>query len=222
MLKRQVLLLAAFLALSAQAARASDNPAMDADIARLEHQWAQIKYQVKDEDTQLHAMDALAKDAAAVVRRYPNRAEPLIWDGIVTSTEAGMKSMFGALSLAEDARRMLEQAEKIDPKALDGGALTSLGALYYLVSGFPLGFGDDDRARHYLEQAVALRPDGLDANFFYGDFLYRQGEYDKAARVLGRALAAPSHPDRPVWDAGRRAEIRNLLEKVQKKLASAS
>jgi len=212
---------AAFWA-GAPAAHASDNPAMDADVRHLEQEWARIKYQVKDEDAQLNQMEALAKEAAATCERYPGRAEPLVWDGVITSTEAGLAGSFSALRLAKAARRMFEQAGAIDPKVLDGAVPTSLGSLYYLVPGFPLGFGDDDQARNYLEQGVAMSPDGLDSNFFYGDFLFGQGEYEKAEGVLNHALLAPAHPDRPVWDAGRRAEIRALLGKIKEKLASAS
>jgi tetratricopeptide (TPR) repeat protein len=213
--------LAALFAAGTQTARASDNPKMDADIRHLESEWARIKYQVKDEDAQLDQLEALATDAAAACQRYPGRAEPLVWDGIITSTEAGVAGSFNALGLAKAARKMFEQAGQIDPKVLDGAVLTSLGSLYYLVPGFPLGFGNDDKARSYLEQGVALSPNGLDSNFFYGDFLFQQGEYAKAEQVLNRALLAPAHPDRPVWDAGRRAEINALMKKIREKLASA-
>jgi tetratricopeptide (TPR) repeat protein len=213
--------LAALFAAGTQTARGSDNPKMDADIRHLESEWARIKYQVKDEDAQLDQLEALATDAAAACQRYPGRAEPLVWDGIITSTEAGVAGGFNALSLAKAARKMFEQAGQIDPRVLDGAVPTSLGSLYYLVPGFPLGFGNDDKARGYLEQGVAMSPNGLDSNFFYGDFLFQQGEYEKAEQVLNRALLAPAHPDRPVWDAGRRAEINALMKKIREKLASA-
>lgn len=216
-----IALCAASLA-AASPVMASNNPAMDSEVMRLEHSWAHIVYQVKDHDAQLDQIDALRKDAANVVQRYPGRAEPLIWQGIITSEEAAIASVFTALGWAKDSRALFEQAEKIDPKALDAAVPTSLGTLYYRVPGFPLGFGDTDKARAYLEQAVKIAPDGMDANFFYGDFLYQQGQYAKAAQVLKHAQSLPPHPDRPVWDAGRRAEIRDLLGKVQRKLASAS
>ena len=47
-----------------------------------------------------------------------------------------------------------------------------------------------------------LDPNGLDANYFYGDFLIKRGEIDKAKAVLAHALEAPPDPARPVWDAG--------------------
>ena len=210
------------LVAGALAARASDDPKMDADLRHVEQEWARIKYQVADEDAQLSQMETLAKQTAKICKRYQGRAEPLAWDGIVTSTEAGFAGTFAALDLARDARKMLEQAAKIDPAVLNGAVPTSLGALYYLVPGFPLGFGDDDKAREYLEEGLAMNPDGLDSNFFYGDFLFSQDDYKDAATVLEHGLQAPVSHDRPVWDAGRRAEIRALLDKIKAKLASAS
>jgi tetratricopeptide (TPR) repeat protein len=193
---------------------------MAAELQRIEAEWARITYQVTNSDDQDKQMRALAAEAAAVAARYPGRAEPLIWQGIVASSEAKYAGAFGALGFAKQARDFFEQAGRIDYRAVDGAVPTSLGALYYLVPGFPLGFGDNGKARQYLEQGVQISPNGLDSNFFYGDFLFSQGEYGKASIVLKHALSTPSDPQRPVWDAGRRAEIRALLAKVDKKIAA--
>lgn len=208
------------LMMNGAVAVAADQTAMTAELSRVEQEWARITYQVTNSDDQDKEMRALAATAAQIVARYPGRAEPLIWDGIVTSSEAKYAGTFSALGLAKDARELFEKAGRIDYRAVDGAVPTSLGALYYKVPGFPLGFGDNDKARQYLVQGVQISPDGLDSNFFYGDFLYGEGEYGRAATVLRHALDAPAHPLRPVWDAGRRAEIRALLSKVEQKLAS--
>ncbi|MGZ6017433.1 MAG: hypothetical protein ACXWKO_02080 [Phenylobacterium sp.] len=219
-LSKLLLSSALLVAISAPAtqALASDNPAMDAAVARVEHEWERIKYQTPDPHAQHAQIEVLARDAAAVTARYPGRAEPLIWQGIAESEHAAMSSGLSALSDAKASRRTFEQAYQIDRTALEGGAATSLGTLYYRVPGFPIGFGDKAKARHYLVEGVALAPDGLDANYFYGDFLITQGEYAAAVKVLQHALASPPHPDRPIWDAGRRAEVRALLAKVNAKL----
>ena len=203
-------------------AHAADDGGLKAALAQLEHSWSHIKFEIKDDDAQYEAYKALALEAEKVAQRYPGRAEPLIWQGIIASTEAGVAGSFSALGLAKDARHLFEMAGGIDIRALDGAVPTSLGSLYYLVPGFPLGFGDDDRARTYLEQGLAINPDGIDSNFFYGDFLFRQGEYAKAKQVLTHALATAPNPDRPVWDAGRRNEIKAVLAKVEQKLASSN
>ncbi|WP_454883394.1 tetratricopeptide repeat protein [Sphingomonas oryzagri] len=198
-------------------ASATNNPAMDADVAHIDNEWARIKYQVHDRDAQYRLMDALAQQAAGVAAKYPGRAEPLLWQGIVTSEEAGMTGAFRALGLARSARDILDRAEAIDAKAGNGGVPMSLGVLYYRVPGFPIGFGSADKARGYLKTALALDPEGLDANYFYGDFLKSQGDYKGSAAFLQRALKAPVNPRRPVWDAGRRADVRAGLAEVMHK-----
>ncbi len=207
-------------AMNGALAVAADQTSMTVELAHVELQWAHITYQMKNSDEQDKAMRALAATAAQLVARYPGRAEPLIWEGITTSSEAKYAGTFSALGLAKDAREMFEKAGRIDYRAVDGAVPTSLGALYYKVPGFPLGFGDNDKARQYLLQGVQISPNGLDSNYFYADYLYGEGQYGKAAAVLRHALNAPAHPQRPVWDAGRRAEIRALLAKVEQKLAS--
>ena len=210
-------LLLAGVASGARAAPADDS-AMKAAVHHIDDEWARITYRVADKDEQLTEIKELANQAAQVVVQYPGRAEPLLWQGIVTSEEAGMASVFRQLGLAIAARRIFEHAEAIDPKGVNGAVQMSLGVLYYRVPGFPIGFGNDKLARTDLETALAVDPNGLDANFFYGDFLAEQGAYVQAKTVLDHALAAPVDAARPIWDAGRRAEVRALLVKVDQRL----
>jgi tetratricopeptide (TPR) repeat protein len=221
--KQKAALAAAGLALliaSAPFAHASDNPALDADILNLAESWAKAKYLSKTDDERQEKMEPVGAAADALVERYPGRVEALIWDGIVTSERASLTWGLTALDLATTARDMLIRAEKMDSKALDAGAPTSLGVLYYRVPGFPLGWGDNDKARHYLEEAVRNAPNGRDAHYFYADFLYEQGEYKHAEAVLLKALTLPPHPERPTWDKYFPQVMRGLLERVRQKMRS--
>jgi tetratricopeptide (TPR) repeat protein len=199
---------------------AAGTPALNADILHIALDWEHIKFGVEDADEQEKEMAALAERAGKLVQQYPNQPEPTIWQGILISEQASManenSSPVKALRLAMRARDILVEAEKADPVALDAGAPTSLGVLYYRVPGFPLGFGDKTKARHLLEEATANAPNGLDANYFYGDFLFHQKEYPGAAIVLKHALALPAHPERPIWDRSRRLVIQELLAKLPK------
>ena len=114
----------------------------------------------------------------------------------------------------KEAKAKLEIAIKQDPKALEGSAYTSLGSLYYQVPGWPVGFGDDDKAEQLLKQALTINPTGIDPNFFYGDFLLEQGDKAQAKIYLDKALAAPARPGREVADEGRKTEIRERLAKL--------
>lgn len=215
-------LIAALAALAASAvltAPGSASPAdFDTELQAIQQAWAEANYRSANDDEKRKSLEALAAQAAAFSQRHPGRAEPLVWEGIVLSTYAGAKGGLGALRLARRARERLEAAMALDPDVLDGSAYTTLGVLYYKVPGFPLGFGDHRKAGALLRKALDINPEGIDPNFFYGEYLYEEGDYARALRFLEKALAAPPRPGRELADQGRREEISALIVKVREKL----
>ena len=189
----------------------------EAQLHQLQTRWAEINYQTPEKQRE-EAFAKLVTQADAALASEPNAPELLIWRGIILSTEAGAKGGLGALSLVKEAKTNLEQALAIDPQALGGSAYTSLGSLYYQVPGWPIGFGDDEQAEKMLKQALAINPNGIDPNYFYGDFLQRQKRFEEARAALEKALAAKDRPGRELADKGRRAEAQALLQQVERKL----
>jgi tetratricopeptide (TPR) repeat protein len=185
-------------------------------VVELQHQWEIIKYRTPEKE-QEKKFEALAAKAHQASRAFPDRAEPLVWEGIIVSSWAGAKGGIGALGLAKRAKAHYEAAIKIQPDVLQGSAYNSLGVLYYKVPGWPMGFGDDKKAQELLQKALVVNPAGIDPNFFYGEFLVEQGKPREALTYLERALQAPPRPGRDIADAGRREEARKLLEEARKK-----
>ena len=202
------------LLFAANTAFAETTP-LDASIEKLQHDWAKVYYQTLEKDKEA-AFEKLVKDAHQVTTANPGRAEPLIWEGIITSTLAKYQSIFSAGGTAKAARDLLLAAEKIDANTLHGSALTSLGSLYYKVPRFG-SFGDHDKARDYLERALKVNPDGIDPNFFMGELMVERGEKTKALEYFKKALNAPARPGREDADAGRKAEIQDAIRKIEGK-----
>lgn len=198
-------------------ALAQEDP-FTAELTYIQQGWERANYQSPSDEEKRRQLEALSARSETFARQYPRRAEPLVWEGIVLSTYAGAKGGLGALSLAKKSRDCLLEATRIDPAALKGSAFTSLGALYFKVPGWPIGFGDHDKAAGFLNKGLELNPDGMDPNYFIGEMLYEDGEYSRSLQHLQKALAAPPRPDRPVADAGRRTEINSLMAKVRMKL----
>lgn len=199
-------------------ASVSSAAGLSPQVAQLQDRWAVIEYQLP-KPQRAAALEALAQQAEQACQNAPGDADALIWDGIVRSSLAGEKGGLGALAQVKRARSDFEQAIKRAPRALDGAAYTSLGALYYQVPGWPIGFGDDAKARTLLYQGLAIDPDGLDSNYFVGDFLRDQKDWAGAAKAFEKAAAAAPRPDRQVADAGRRKEIAARLADVRAQLA---
>ena len=204
-------MLGAGMAVFAHLAQAADlDPAL---IPELQHAWADAYYSVPD-DQKKARFAALSERAAVVVAQNPGRAEPLVWQGIILSSAAKFDGGPHALSLVKEARAALEAAEKIDPGALDGSVYTSLGSLYTNVPGWPLSFGNKDKAAEYLHKALEINPAGVDTNFFYAELLHQQGKDAEARMYLAKALAAPPRPGREDADAGRRRDMADLAKQI--------
>lgn len=186
-------------------------------IHPLQKEWARVKYQVVSTEEKLEEIHKLEAQADQIASMYPKDAEVKIWQAIILSTDAGIVKGLSALGKVEKAKTLLEESMAIDAQALDGSAYTSLGSLYYQVPGWPISFGSNKKAEEYLKKALVINPEGIDPNFFYGDFLLQQNRYDEARVYFERALMAKDRVGRDLADAGRRQEIKAALVKLNKK-----
>lgn len=187
------------------------------DIGYLQTRWAEIKYQLPAAE-QEKAFASLVTDARQLRDLHPGDASFLIWEGIIRSTYAGAKGGLGALDEVKQAKKLFEDAIKLAPDTMMGSAYTSLGSLYYQVPGWPLGFGDETKAKALLIKGLSYNPDGIDSNYFYADFLLDQKQYRQALDVFEKALKAPPRPGRELADEGRKHEIEAGMAKVKKHL----
>jgi len=187
-------------------------------LSDLQHQWATAQYTLHDE-AQEQAFETLLEQAEQGVSTYPESAELWVWKGIISSSYAGIKGGLGVLHLVYNAKDDFEKAMSIDDTALAGSAYTSLGTLYFKVPGWPIAYGDDDKAKVFLTKALTLNPMGIDSNYFYAQYLIAQDDYTQAEQYLIKAQLAPPRPSRPLADQGRQQEIALSLASVRKALA---
>jgi tetratricopeptide (TPR) repeat protein len=206
---------ATLAALIAAGVATAEEP-FDSDLAVMQEEWAAANYEATEKHAREAAFAAVVEHAKSLAAQYPQRVEAVAWEGIVLSTYAGEVSALSAMKYAKAARAALHRAEKLDADALGGGIYASLGALYSKVPGGLMGFGDDRLAEEYFKKALAVDDGNIDSNYFYGEFLLEQGDATQAVGVLSRALDAPPVAGRPIFDAGRRAEIRALLEQAKR------
>lgn len=183
-------------------------------LTTLQHGWSVCQYRSLEDQKQA-CFSALSQQAHHL-QGHDQEPALLIWGAIIDSSWAGAKGGLGALSLVKQAKADLEKALSIDPDALQGSAYTSLGALYYQVPGWPIGFGDNKKAEAMFRKALAINPAGIDPNYFYGDFQLTQGNKQVAKQYLEKALNAAPRPGREIADRGRHADIERDLAKLDK------
>ncbi len=182
----------------------------------IEAEWASIYYSTpKSKRGPAHVR--LLNKTTNLTRQYPNSAEPLFWQAVVKATYADHQDAFSALSAIHEARDLLVKAIKINPATMNGSAYVTLGTLYYMVPKWPVSFGDDDAAKQMLEAALKINPDGIDTNYFYGQFLLLHNKLNDAAVYFERASSAPARAEQLYADNQLKAEARFALKNTQER-----
>lgn len=186
-------------------------------VRGLRDEWTQIKYGMT-KSQQLPAFESLIKKAEKLSQEYPGDAGIALWHGTILSTYAATKGGMGALPYIKEARTLLEKSISTNPNLDMGLAHGVLGAIYYRIPGWPVAFGDKEKAKKHLETALQIGPQSIDNNYYYGDFLRDQGEYAQAKKFLLTAQSFAPRKDRVAADKGRLTEIADSLKKVEDKL----
>ncbi|PAR31432.1 tetratricopeptide repeat protein [Vibrio metoecus] len=184
-------------------------------LEQVQADWAKCQYQTPSGDEQESCFERTIARTRLELKLAGDNPELKVWLAINQSSLAGARGGLGALSLVKEAKSLFEDVIAKSPNTLDGSAFTSLGTLYYKVPGWPVAFGDDKKAEQLLKQALDMNPNGIDANYFYGDFLVQQGRDAEAKHYLLLVQQAPARPQREVADAGRQQEIAHLLESLK-------
>jgi tetratricopeptide (TPR) repeat protein len=186
---------------------------MNLGIKKIQDDWADAKYVAKTKDEKIAGLEKCAAAGAELSAAFPDRAEPIIWNGICLASQGELLKM-SALPKVKAAKALFEKAAKINDKALDGSAYTNLAVLYQRVPGWPIGFGDDKLAEEKFQKDLAIAPKNIDANYFYALFLMEQKKFDEAQNHLDLALVAPSR-NRPLADSKRKEEIEAAIIKLK-------
>jgi Tfp pilus assembly protein PilF len=190
-------------------------------LKSIEAEWASIYY-AAPKSQKGAAYLRLLDQTASLVKQYPNAAEPIFWQAVLKATNAEQQDAFSALAAINEARGLLIKAINIDPKTMGGSAYVTLGTLYYMAPVWPVSFGDADAAKQMLQTALKINPDGIDTNYFYGEFLMRHNKPKEAAYYFEKAVAAPSRSEQLYADNQLKAEAQRALKNTQERKVNAN
>lgn len=193
-----------------------DKERTDITLDHLQKRWGEIKYNNTSDKQKQRDMHTLASVADELIKEQPNLAEAYLWSGIVRSSEAELIGGLSALGLVKAAKKDFEKVIELDAAPeVTSLAHTYLGALYYNVPGWPLAFGDDEKAIEHLEIALDITPKSMNGHYFYGIYYEREGEMDKAIKYYREALDMPISRGFDLVGEGRVKEIREALARVR-------
>ena len=186
---------------------------------RLESEWANIYYNSTISNKKA-SYTTLLNEAITLSKKHPDRAEFVFWQAVIEATKAEHQDALNALIAINHARDLLIKAIAMNPKTMQGSAFVTLGTLYYLSPGWPIAFGDTNKAEHYLKIGLKINPKGIDSNYYYGDFLLKQNKPDKALPYFKQAIYAPVREEQRYADNKLKAEAKQALDKLTKRYLS--
>ncbi len=187
-------------------------------VQHIESEWARIHYRSATEQRAVE-FQRLLHSIHTLKQKYPKQAELIIQQAIIVASNAEHVNPFSALAAIYEARELLLQAIELNPNASDGAAFLVLGSLYYLVPGWPIAYGDDDKAQQLLTRALSINPNTIDANFFYADFLRSQGKPQEAISYYKRALIIPVRVTQVFADTQLQAQATQAMQAIAQGLS---
>jgi len=179
-------------------------------VQAIESEWASIYYNLP-KISQEAAYDALLKKTVKLAEQYPTSSEPLFWQAVILATNAELQDGFSALNAIHKSRDLLLKSINMNPQTANGSAYVTLGSLYYMVPKWPIAFGDIKKAEQMFQAALKINPNGIDTNYFYGDFLLANNQAEEAEKYFERALSAPTREDQPFADNKLKEEVKLAL-----------
>ena len=189
---------------------------LQACLINIEAEWSTVYYKMPKQQ-QIGAYQKLLEKTLKLSTQYPNHSEPLFWQAVIKATSADHQDAISALESIHEARDLLLKALQIDPKAMNGSAYVTLGTLYYMVPKWPIAYGDNSKAKEMLQAALKINPNGIDANYYYGDFLLSNNELSEAEYYFEKAATTPIRPDQSYADYRLKQEAKIALIKTKKR-----
>ena len=194
---------------------------LNESLQGIEEQWASIYYKMPKQKRGTEYRRLLER-TINLSKQHPKNAEPIIWEAIVKATNADHQDAVSALKAIHEARDLLLKAIEINPQALSGSAYVTLGTLYYLTPKWPIGFGDEETAQKMLQTALEINPNGIDSNYFYGDFLLSNNKLNEAEKYFKRAIAIPARAEQFYADNQLKEEAKLALKNTKERKINGS
>ena len=194
---------------------------LNESLQSIESEWASIYYSTPKQKRGPEYCRLLTK-TINLSSHHPKNAEPIIWEAIVKATNADHQDAVSALKAIHEARDLLLKAIEINPQAMSGSAYVTLGTLYYMAPKWPIGFGDEATAEKMLQTALKINPNGIDSNYFYGDFLLSNNRLNEAEKYFKRAIAIPARAEQAYADNHLKEDAKFALKNTKERKISSS
>ncbi len=186
---------------------------LDRIVHAIEAKWASIYFSAEIRDKK-NAYTRLLNKTTKLAKQTLASPELMFWQATIIASRAEHQNPIEALAAIHKAQDLLIKTIKIKPDTLDGSALITLGSLYHQAPGWPIAFGDDKKAEQYLKKGLQINPQGIESNFYYGQYLLNKDQQEKAIKYFKTALNGPVRKEQEFADSSLKEKIKKIMLKT--------
>ncbi len=190
-------------------------------LKNIELEWAKVYYE-QPKQKQQAAYPVLLDKMQQLAKIDPNDAGVIYWTALIKASYAAHQNPVDALEAIHEVRDLLSKAIAINPKVMNGAAYVVLGTLYDKAPQWPIAFGDDDIAKKMLETALEISPNGVESNYFYGEFLLNHDDVQAASSYFKKVISVPVRSEQPYPDNQLKHKAEIMLGKIKDHSSDAS
>ena len=143
-----------------------------------------------------------------------NDVRGLFWKAAAIGKVAEDGGVLNALGLVRSMEELLLKVVMLDETYENAGAHRALGRIYHLLPGFPISFGNNQKALMHLRRAYELFPMDVITRAFYADLLYDEGQKKEARYHADFVLSASIHQEDELEYAEYVRIARNVISKT--------
>jgi tetratricopeptide (TPR) repeat protein len=144
-------------------------PGEQEKVAKLGYQWAQVLYKRESQNT-----------------------SAIYFAGLNMLLYSQSKGVLDTLFALREVKKYFDAAYQKEPDFLHSSPPIGLGALYLFAPGFPIAFGDIDKAEQYLLEAVRQSPKNTTALVLLGAVYAKKGDRTVSLAAFRKVQKVPA------------------------------
>lgn len=172
-----------------QLAQSTKAPTVIAELSRLEYANAEVE---TDKSKRIELYNGCIATADRALAINADEVGALYWKAVAMGKLGEEGSIINALRMTRPMEQLFMRVIALDEKFDNAGAHKALGRMYYKLPGFPISFGNKEKALFHLKRAHTLFPNDIITRAFYAEVLLDMGRVQEARKhaefILGASV----------------------------------
>ena len=170
----------------------------------------------KKDDNRLNIFHDGLSRAKEMIKKHPKEPKAHMWKGALLGSWALEKGLLKALTQLKEIKRSFEKSMELDQNFLWGDRL--IGRCYRDAPGWPLSYGDNDKAIEYFEKAMKKNPADLRNQLDLAISFNKDKKYEEALKWAQEVIDKPMTKNLEVELIEAKQQAKEIIEVIKSKI----